>query len=68
MAPQVASRVASPDFFRTMGIPLLSGRTFTEVDHADSTRVGVISRSRARQYWSGSDPIGRRVALGDNTN
>ena len=68
MAPQVASRVASPDFFRTMGIQLLSGRTFTEVDHADSTRVGVISRSLARQYWSGSDPIGRRVALGNNTN
>ena len=68
MAPQVASRVASPDFFRTMGIPLLSGRTFTEVDHPDSTRVGVISRSLARQYWSGSDPIGQRVALGNNTN
>lgn len=68
LAPQVASRVASPDFFRTMGIPLLSGRTFTELDHADSTRVGVINQSLANQYWRNTDPIGQRVAVGNNND
>lgn len=68
MAPQVASRVASPDFFRTMGIPLLAGRTFTELDHTDSARVGVINQSLAQQYWRTTDPIGQRVAVGNNNN
>ncbi len=35
LAPQVATRVATPDYFATMGIPLQSGRTFTELDRAE---------------------------------
>jgi predicted permease len=68
IAPQVATRVASPDFFRTMGIPLRSGRSFTELDHAGSTRVGIINQSLAKQYWSGTDPIGQRVAIGNSAD
>ena len=68
LAPQVATRVATPDFFRTMGIPLVQGRTFTELDHAESSRVGVINRSLAAQYWKNENPVGQRVAIGNNDN
>ena len=64
----MATRAATPDFFRTMGIPLVQGRTFTELDHAESSRVGVINRSLAAQYWKNENPGGRRVAIGNNDN
>ena len=68
LAPQVATRVASPDFFSTMGIPLLRGRTFTELDHAEAASVGVINASLASQYWQDENPVGQRVAIGNNDN
>jgi predicted permease len=68
LAPQVATRVATPDYFSTMGIPLHSGRTFTELDRADATAVGVINRSLAEQFWSEADPVGQRVSLDDGQN
>jgi putative ABC transport system permease protein len=51
-----------------MGIPLHSGRTFTELDRADATAVGVINRSLAEQFWSEADPVGQRVSLDDGQN
>ncbi|HSF15187.1 MAG TPA: ABC transporter permease [Vicinamibacteria bacterium] len=68
LAPQVATRVASPDYFRTLGIPLLSGRTFTELDDQDSTPVGVLNRSLSEQFWTGRNPIGERISLDDGEN
>jgi putative ABC transport system permease protein len=46
-----------------MGIPLLSGRAFTEHDRADSTPVAVVNRSLAEQFWKDGDPLGQRVSL-----
>ena len=51
----------SPDFFKTMGIPILSGRTFNANDK-DSV---VISESLARRRWPGQDPIGKRWEDGE---
>ncbi|HEX5474822.1 MAG TPA: ABC transporter permease [Vicinamibacterales bacterium] len=51
-------------YFRAMGIPLRSGREFTSFDSARSTRVVVINQRMADRYWSGVDPIGRRLRLG----
>ncbi len=65
LAPQVATRVATPAYFSTMGIPLQSGRTFTELDRAESPAVGVINRSLSEQFWKEADPLGRRVSLDD---
>jgi predicted permease len=65
LAPQVATRIATPDYFSTMGIPLLSGRTFTELDRVESPAVGVINRSLADQFWNEADPVGQRVSLDD---
>jgi len=56
-----------PGFFRTMGIPLLRGRDLTqkEADGEKSDEV-VINETTARRLWPGENPVGRRVALGDD--
>ncbi len=63
LAPQLDFRVASPGFFRTLGIPLVRGRIFTEADHADSLPVAVVNQSLSTRYWPDRDPIGRRISL-----
>ncbi len=52
----------APDFFRTMGIPLLMGRTFLP----NEKNVIVISESLARRQWPGQSPIGKSMQEGDN--
>ncbi|MBC8121507.1 MAG: ABC transporter permease [Gemmatimonadaceae bacterium] len=54
---------ASPEYFRVMGIPILSGRTFSEQDTQDSTGVVIINEVMARRHFPDQDPIGRRLQL-----
>ncbi|HEY8459355.1 MAG TPA: ABC transporter permease, partial [Blastocatellia bacterium] len=54
----------SNDFFRAMGIPLKSGRAFTDEDRAGATPVVVINESMARRFWPGQDAIGKRIRWG----
>jgi predicted permease len=51
-------------YFSTMGIPLLSGREFTEKDLPGAPRVAIVNETMARRYWGGSSPVGRRIAFG----
>jgi putative ABC transport system permease protein len=53
-----------PDYFSTMGIPILAGRQFTDTDTATSPRVVVVNQTLAKQFWPGKDPIGRKVRFG----
>src|SRR6185369_7211649 len=62
-APRVDMRVASPEYFTTMGIPLLSGRTFTQQDDAKTTAVAVVNRSMAHRFWGSQDPVGQRISF-----
>jgi len=59
------ANTADPDYFSTMGIPLLRGRVFTAQDTADSPPVVVVSRSLAERFWPGEDPLGRSLRLED---
>ena len=59
--PIVITRIVSPGYFETMGIPWLKGRVFTEQDRAESTGVVVVSEMTARRLWPGEDPIGKRI-------
>lgn len=64
--PSGSYRVASRDYFKTMGIPMLRGRDFTPrpgVRQADSLRSAIISESLARKYWPDGDPLGQTIAL-----
>lgn len=54
----------TPDYLRTMSIPLLRGRTFTEQDNIDSPLVVILDEEVARRAWPGEDPIGKRVRSG----
>jgi putative ABC transport system permease protein len=53
-------RVVSDDYFRAMGIPLLRGRFFGPSDDSGTTRVTLVNRAMAEQFWPGQDPIGKR--------
>ncbi len=63
-APSVERYSVTPDYFRTMGIPLRRGRLFREADRADSVPVMVVSETTARTLFPGRDPIGERVSIG----
>jgi putative ABC transport system permease protein len=52
----------SPGYFAAMGIRLVSGRLFDERDRQDTVPVAVVSDVATRMYWSGQNPIGRRLA------
>jgi putative ABC transport system permease protein len=56
-------RIASPGYFRTMGIPLLRGRTFSEQDDATAPPVAIITQETARKLWGDQDPLGRALLL-----
>jgi putative ABC transport system permease protein len=62
--PIITTRVISPKYFETMGIPLLSGRQLTDQDTGNSPTVTVVSETMARRYWPGENAIGKRVAFG----
>jgi putative ABC transport system permease protein len=59
----VAYRVASPDYFRTMGIPLQRGRVFSEQDRTGGVNVAIINESFARVLWPGGKAIGQIIEL-----
>jgi len=60
--PTVDVRVASPKYFETLGIPLMKGRAFSDLDHADAPRVGIINETMAK-HWGNQDPIGTHVSF-----
>jgi putative ABC transport system permease protein len=60
--PQADFRSVSPDYFRTLGIPLVEGRVFAATDEAESTPVALVNSSLARRYWPEESPLGRRIS------
>jgi predicted permease len=60
--PLADIRQVNPDFFRTMGIPLRSGRIFEEADR--TRKVGLLSAVTAGRLWPGENPIGKRFRMG----
>ncbi len=62
-APSAVGRVVMPDYFETMGIPILKGRGVTRDDVADGRRIAVISEKMAARYFADVDPLGRSFAV-----
>jgi macrolide transport system ATP-binding/permease protein len=61
--PTVEYNEVGPDYFVTMGIPLVSGREFTRADDEKAALVAVVNETMAGRYWRGKDPIGERVQV-----
>ncbi|MDT5269132.1 MAG: hypothetical protein QOH49_1318 [Acidobacteriota bacterium] len=62
-APQMDGRAVSPNYFRTVGVPLLRGRAFAESDNLDAPQVSIINEAAARHRWGKEDPLGQRVSF-----
>lgn len=59
-------RAANPGYFRVMGIPLLSGRFFTEADRLDRAYYVIISKKLAERFFPGESPLGKHLSVGWN--
>jgi putative ABC transport system permease protein len=57
-------RPVSPDYFRSLGIPLVLGRSFTDADASDSTPVVIINEAMARRFFNDRNPLGEHLQLG----
>src|SRR5436305_5566096 len=62
-APLIDLRVASSDYFATIGVPVVRGRAFSDRDDAGAPEVVVVNQSMARHYWGNADPVGRRISF-----
>ncbi|MGC1911222.1 MAG: FtsX-like permease family protein, partial [Candidatus Acidiferrales bacterium] len=60
----VYRNMIGPDYFATLGIPLLAGREFRPSDTAESPKVAIINQQTARRYFAGRNPIGLHLARG----
>jgi predicted permease len=63
-AQSVNWRLVTAAYFRTMNIPLLKGRAFTDADNETSEKVALINDTLARKYWPGENPLGKRINTG----
>jgi predicted permease len=65
--PMAEWRFTSPEFFRSLGIPLLAGRDFTDQDGREKELVIIINQALARRHFPGQSAVGRRISLNNET-
>ena len=58
--------MATADYFRALGTPLLRGRFFNQGDKKDAPKVVIINHALAQRYWPGEDVVGKRITFEDN--
>jgi predicted permease len=61
--PTVEYNQVSPDYFVTLGMPLLSGREFARADDENAPLVAIVNQTMAAKYWRNQDPIDRRLQV-----
>jgi putative ABC transport system permease protein len=66
--PNATYRVVLPGYFKTMNLPILSGRDITDHDTLNTPGVVVVNDWFARHHWPGQDPIGKRITRDDLKN
>jgi putative ABC transport system permease protein len=64
--PEVDYRVATPEVFSVLQIPILRGRGFSDADREGGQPVAVVTESLVQRYFPDTDPIGRRIRTGTN--
>jgi predicted permease len=63
--PWAAYNIVSPNYFATVGIPVVRGRGFTSADSKAAPRIAVVNENMARKFWPTEDPIGKRFRFGN---
>jgi predicted permease len=53
------------DYFKTLGIPIITGREFQRTDDENAVPVAIVNETMAAKYWPGKDPIGQRLKVKD---
>jgi putative ABC transport system permease protein len=66
--PLVRFALVSPDYFRTLGIPLRQGRSFAIEDKSNSQSVAIINETLAHRFFPNEDPIGKTIWMGPPEN
>lgn len=66
-SPLAVPNAVSPDYFHTLGIRLLHGRTFSDLDHPGAARVAIVNERFAQAYLPNENPIGRQIAFDGRT-
>jgi predicted permease len=61
----VRSNMAGPDFFRTLGVPVLAGRDFADSDTASSPHVGIVNEQFAQRFLPNLNPLGHTIGTDD---
>jgi predicted permease len=61
--PLILLDAVDPDYFGTMRVPLLRGRSFSDSDSETGERVAIVNQTMAEQFWPGEDPIGKRFSI-----
>ncbi len=56
--------IVQPNYFETMGVQLLRGRTFTAQDTRDTPRVAIVNETFVKRYFPNEDPVGKRFTFG----
>ena len=62
--PQVQISSVSPEYFTTLGAPLVDGRFFSDADETGAPRVAIIDRAAVRRFWLDENPIGKHIKFG----
>jgi putative ABC transport system permease protein len=62
--PHSDMAIVTPDYFQTLGVPLLEGRLFTERDDANAPAVLIVNRAFAEKFFPGEDVVGKRIEPG----
>ncbi|MDX2150854.1 MAG: ABC transporter permease [Bryobacteraceae bacterium] len=63
MVPAADVNTVSPEYFATMGIPVLRGRGFSGTDQANTTPVAIVNRTFAEKHFRNDDPIGKQIRI-----
>jgi predicted permease len=62
-APSAGYNIVATDYFQTLQIPLLRGRSFTEADDGKGLYVAIVSQAMAKKFWPNQDPIGKQFRM-----
>jgi putative ABC transport system permease protein len=62
--PTAAYIRVTEDYFKTMQIPVLEGRSFLATDHKDANRVAIVNEDMAKRFWPGRNALGQKISIG----